>query len=155
MGGGWIIYVDKQSRKSRFFSPVFLFPYSILCCCCCLVTKCSPSGSSVLKYLPLIVLTEGRGEGDDRGQNGWMASLTWWTQYRIRGLLGWSWWSGQSIRHFWVSACCGGIGSKQGCTFFRVLVSYNPWINSISFQISLEFCLSGTRPQGCGTQCRA
>ena len=76
-------------------------------------------------------------------------------QYRIRGLLGWSWWSGQSIRHFWVSACCGGIGSKQGCTFFRVLVSYNPWINSISFQISLEFCLSGTRPQGCDTQCRA
>jgi len=45
--GGWIIYVDKQSRKSRFFSPVFLFPYSILCCCCCLVTKCSLSGSSV------------------------------------------------------------------------------------------------------------
>lgn len=30
-----------------------------------------------------------------------------------------------------------------------VLVSYDPWINSICFQISLEFCLSGARPQGC------
>ena len=30
-----------------------------------------------LKYLPLIVLTEGRGEGDDRGQNGCQWALPW------------------------------------------------------------------------------
>ena len=31
------------------------------------------------KYLPMRVLIEGRGEGDDRGWDGWMASLTRWT----------------------------------------------------------------------------
>ena len=32
-----------------------------------------------LTYMPLIVLIEGRGDGDDRGYDGCMASLTRWT----------------------------------------------------------------------------
>ena len=38
-----------------------------------------------LKYLPLIVLTEGRGEGDDRGQNGWMAQRLVWAAKQALG----------------------------------------------------------------------
>ena len=46
-----------------------------------------------------------KGEGDDRGQDGWMASLTQWTQ--------WVW---ASSRRWWRTgslACCSPWGHKQ------------------------------------------
>ena len=43
--------------------------------------------------------TEGRGEGDDRGWDGWMASLTQWTWV-------WVWWTGRS-------ACWSPQGGKE------------------------------------------
>ena len=55
-----------------------------------------------LKYLPLIVLTEGRGEGDDRGWDGWMASLTRWTWVWVNS--GSWWWTGRpGVLRSW---CC-------------------------------------------------
>ena len=41
------------------------------------------------KYLPMRVLIEGRGEGDDRGWDGWMASPTRWTRVWVNSG---SWW---------------------------------------------------------------
>ena len=52
-----------------------------------------------------------RGEGDDRGWDGWMASLTWWTWIWVNSR---SWWStgrpgmlrfmgSQRVRHNWVT----------------------------------------------------
>ena len=51
------------------------------------------------------------GEGDDRGWNGWMASLTWWTWVWVNS--GSWWWTGrpgvlwfmgsQRVRHDWVT----------------------------------------------------
>ena len=46
-----------------------------------------------LQYLPMRVLIEGRGEGDDRGWDGWMASLTWWTWVSVNS--GSWWWIGR------------------------------------------------------------
>ena len=50
-------------------------------------------------------------EGDDRGWDGWMASLTWWTS--VWGSSGSWWWTGrpgvlqsmgsQRVRHYWVT----------------------------------------------------
>ena len=51
------------------------------------------------------------GEGDDRGWDGWMASLTWWTWVWVSS---WSWWwtgkpgvlqtmGSQRVRHDWVT----------------------------------------------------
>ena len=52
-----------------------------------------------------------RGEGDDRGWDGWMASLTWWTWVWVNS--GSCWWTGrpgvlrfmglQRVRHDWVT----------------------------------------------------
>ena len=64
-----------------------------------------------LQYLPMRVLIEGRGEGDDRGWDGWMASLTWWTWVWVNS--GSWWWTGrpgvlrfmgsQRVGHDWVT----------------------------------------------------
>ena len=64
--------------------------------------------NSFEKTLMLERLKEG-GEGDDRGQDGWMASLTQWTWVRVN-FVSW-WWTGspgvlqsmgsQWIRHDW------------------------------------------------------
>ena len=64
---------------------------------------------------------EGRGEGDDRGWDGWMASLTWWTWIWVNS--GRWWWAGrpgmlrftgsQSIGHDWVSELNWTEGSHQ------------------------------------------
>ena len=54
---------------------------------------------------------KGRGEGDDRGWDGWMASLTWWTW--VWASFGSWWWTGkpgvlqsmgsQRVRHDWAT----------------------------------------------------
>ena len=58
-----------------------------------------------------IGLTQWRGEGDDRGWDGWMASLTQWTWVSVNS--GSWWWTGrpgvlwfmgsQRVRHDWVT----------------------------------------------------
>ena len=62
------------------------------------------------------------GEGDDRGWDGWMASLTWWTWVWVNSR-GW-WWTGrpgvlqfmglQRIRHDWVDLIPGLKRSPGG-----------------------------------------
>ena len=62
---------------------------------------------------------EGRGEGDNRGWDGWMASLTWWTWVWVNS--GSLWWTGRSgvlqsvesqrIRHDWATE----LNSTDSC----------------------------------------
>ena len=65
------------------------------------------SGSSVLNVMPQIWWWERLktgGEGDDRGWDGWMASLTWWTW--IWASSGSWWWQGSL-------ACCTPWSCKE------------------------------------------
>ena len=78
-------------------------------------------------------LLKARGEGDDRGWDGWMASLTQWTWVWV-GTRNW-WWTGrpgvlqsmgsQRVRHDWV-------------TEFK-LCSPEPWV-----KLSMTLCISWT-----------
>ena len=52
----------------------------------------SPSASLSIQYLPIVGLGAG-GEGDDRGWDGWMASLTRWTWVWVNS--GRWWWTGR------------------------------------------------------------
>ena len=67
------------------------------------------------------------GEGDDRGWDGWMASLTWWTW--VWASSGSWWWTGkpdmlqsmgsQRVRHDWVTELTDWPGQKV-CSGFSV-----------------------------------
>ena len=59
------------------------------------------------------------GEGDDRGWDGWMASLTWWTWVWVDS--GSWWWTGGL-------ACCGSWGHKELDTTERLNWTENIFI---------------------------
>ena len=75
------------------------------------------------------------GEGDDRGWDGWMASLTWWTW--VWASSGSCWWTGkpgvlqsmdlQRVRHHWVTELnCWGLDFfwiSQLCLYLLILFS--------------------------------
>ena len=67
--------------------------------------------SQLLENTLMMGKIEGRRRGDDRGWDGWMASLTWWTW--VWASSGSGWWAGklgmlqsmgsQRVRHNWVT----------------------------------------------------
>ena len=70
------------------------------------------------------------GEGEDRGWDGWMASLTWWTWVWVNS--GRWWWTGkpgvlrfmglQRVRHDWATEL------NWHCGVCRSLLPVHPWI---------------------------
>ena len=76
-----------------------------------------------LEKILMLVKIEGRREGDDRGWDGWMASLTWWTW--IWAISAHWWWTGrpgvlqsmgsQRVGHDWVSELNIFRAMKQFC----------------------------------------
>ena len=72
---------------------------------------------------------EGRGEGDDRGWHGWMASLTWWMWVWVNS--GSLWWTGrpdmlwfmgsQRVGHNWATDLIRFINNN---CFIRICFSY-------------------------------
>ena len=78
------------------------------------------------------------GEGDDRGWDGWMASLTRWTRVLVNS--GSWWWTGrpgmlqfmgsQGVRHDWAT--------ELNCTFFLYsFIIWNKFYLDLSFRASL------------------
>ena len=95
------------------FSTVFIINKKIIVPCICLVLFCCFTISYMWILTPLILhkgLGAG-GEGDDRGWDGWTASLTWWTWVWVNS--GSWWWTGrpgvlqfmgsQRVGHNWVN----------------------------------------------------
>ena len=64
------------------------------------------------------------GEGDDRGWDGWMASLTQWTWVWVNS--GSWWWTGGL-------ACCDSRGRKESDTTERL--NWTDWIQSVAFSL--------------------
>ena len=81
-----------------------------------------------------------RGEGDDRGWDGWMASPTWWTWVWVSS--GSWWWGGkpgvlqsmglQRVRHDWVTELTELILKTENwagfCSIFFFLTAKNGWV---------------------------
>ena len=80
-------------------------------------------------------------DGDDRGRDDWMASLTWWTW--VRASSGSWWWRGkpgvlqsmglQTVRHDWLNWTDDTL-----CRFLFYVLNLNEEIHSISNL--LRFC---------------
>ena len=73
------------------------------------------------------------GEGDNRGWDGWMASLTWWTW--VWESSGSWWWTGKSdmlqsmgsqrVRHDWVTE---QMSSKLLCLYAYIILHPSSWL---------------------------
>ena len=64
------------------------------------------------------------GEGDNRGSDGWMASLTWWTW--VWASSGSWWWTGSLV-------CCSPWGHKESDTTEQLNGTELNWLDALSF----------------------
>ena len=81
------------------------------------------------------------GEGDDKGWDGWMTSLTQWTWVWVNSR-SW-WWTGRSdvlqsmgsqrVRHYWVTELNWKIGNLVKALFGTMLSWYAIWYQSLLF----------------------
>ena len=79
--------------------------------------------------------TEGGRKRDDRGWDGWMASLTWWTGHESEQALGVG--DGQEDL-----ACCSACGRKESdLTEWLIMTE---WLNSTELNIPLYICTTSS-----------
>ena len=89
------------------------------------------------------------GEGDDRGWDGWMASLTWWSWVWVNSR-SW-WWTGrpgmlrfmgsQRVGHDWATELnWGGSSGKQLSCQYRgpTRCSFHPWVRKIPWEMATD-----------------